>query len=462
MFDAKLYAGRRQTLKKQVKSGLILFLGNDESPMNYAANTFPFRQDSSFLYFFGLDTPGLAAVLDADAGTERVFGDDIGIEDIIWMGYLPTVKQRALSAGVKDTAPLAALADTLKAATAAGRKIHFLPPYRAENARRVESLLGFAPGGAKAAASLELIKAVVEQRIIKSPEEIDEIEAALDVSRDMYLFAMTAAKAGRTEAEVAGGMEGLALARGVHPAFPFIVTINGQTLHNHDHGNVMKKGQLLVVDAGAESPRHYASDITRTIPVGGKFNARQKDIYGIVLKGQEAALRMVKPGLKYRDVHLQTARVMADGLKGLGLMKGDIDEAVSRGAHALYFPHGLGHHMGLDVHDMEDLGETHVGYSDAVKRSDQFGLAYLRMAKELKPGYVLTVEPGLYFIPALIAKWKGEKRFPEFIDYAKAAKYLDFGGCRIEDNILITKAGARVLGRKIPKTVAEVERAASA
>ncbi len=460
MFDAKLYAGRRQALRKQVKSGLILFLGHDESPMNYPANTFPFRQDSSFLYFFGLDTPGLAAILDAEAGTERVYGDDIGIEDIIWMGYLPTVKQRALAVGVKDTAPLAELEKALQGSAAAGRKIHFLPPYRAEGARRIEALLGLPAGGARAAASLDLIKAIVDQRIIKGAEEIDEIEAALDVSRDMYLFAMGAAKAGRTEAEVAGGMEGLALARGVHPAFPFIVTVNGQTLHNHDHGNVMKKGQMLVVDAGAESPRHYASDITRTIPVGGKFNARQKDVYGIVLEGQETAIRMMKPGLKYREVHLKTARVMAEGLKGLGLMKGDLDEAVARGAHALYFPHGVGHHLGLDVHDMEDLGETHVGYSDAVKRSDQFGLAYLRMAKELRPGHVMTVEPGLYFIPALVAKWKMEKKFPEYIDYAKAEKFLDFGGCRIEDNVLVTKAGARVLGKKIPKTVAEVEKAA--
>jgi Xaa-Pro aminopeptidase len=461
MFDAKLYAGRRQALRKQVKSGLILFLGHDESPMNYPANPYPFRQDSSFLYFFGLDTPGLAAVLDADAGTDRVFGDDIGIEDIIWMGYLPTVKQRALAVGVKDTAPLAKLEETLKSAAAAGRKIHFPPPYRSENARRIEALLGLPAGGARPAASLDLIKAIVDQRIIKGAEEIDEIESALDISRDMYLFAMAAAKAGQTEAEVAGGMEGLALARGVHPAFPFIVTVNGQTLHNHDHSNVMKKGQMLVVDAGAESPRHYASDITRTIPVGGKFNARQKDVYGIVLAGQEAALGMMKPGLKYRDVHLKTARVMADGLKGLGLMKGDLDDAVARGAHALFFPHGVGHHMGLDVHDMEDLGETHVGYNGAVKRSDQFGLAYLRMAKELKPGHVLTVEPGLYFIPALFAKWKTEKKFPEFIDYAKAEKYLDFGGCRIEDNVLVTKAGARLLGRRIPKTVAEVEKAAA-
>lgn len=460
MFDAKLYAGRRQALRKQVKSGLVFFLGHDESPMNYPANTYPFRQDSSFLYFFGLDTPGLAAVLDVEAGTERVFGDDIGIEDIIWMGYLPTVKQRAQAAGVKDTVPLAELEKTLHSSAAAGRKIHFLPPFRAEGARRIEALLGLPPGGARAASSVDLIKAVVEQRIVKGLGEVDEIEAALDVSRDMYLFAMGAAKAGRIEAEVAGGMEGLALARGVGPAFPFIVTVNGQTLHNHDHGNVMKKGQMLVVDAGAESPRHYASDITRTIPVGGKFNARQKDVYGIVLEGQETAIRMMKPGLKYRDVHLKVARIMAEGLKSLGLMKGDLDEAVARGAHALYFPHGIGHHLGLDVHDMEDLGETHVGYSDAVKRSDQFGLAYLRMAKELKPGHVLTVEPGLYFIPALVAKWKGEKKFPEYIDYAKAEKFLDFGGCRIEDNVLVTKAGARVLGRKIPKTVAEVEKAA--
>ncbi len=461
MFDAKTYSERRRTLLRQLRSGLVVLFGNDESPMNYVANTYPFRQDSTFLYFFGLATPGLAAVLDADAGTETLYGDDIGLEDIIWMGYLPTLKQRALAVGVKDTAPRAEFEKTVRKAVQAGRKVHVLPAYRADTAQSIERLLGLAPGEAKAKASSELIKAVVEQRAIKSATEIDEIEAALGTTHEMYLFAMKTAKPGRYERDVAGGMEGIALTRGVRPAFPLIVTVNGQILHNHDHSNLMKKGQMLVVDAGAESPRGYASDITRTIPVGGRFNSRQKEVYEAVLAGQETAIKMMKPGLKYRDVHLKVAHVLATGLKGLGLMKGDLKEAVAKGAHAMFFPHGLGHHIGLDVHDMENLGENNVGYSDAIKRSEQFGLAYLRMAKELKPGHVLTVEPGVYFIPALLAKWKKEKKFPEFINYAKAEKYLDFGGVRIEDNVLVTKAGARVLGKKIPKTVAEIEKAAA-
>ena len=461
MFDAKTYSERRRTLLKQIRSGLIVLIGNEESPMNYAANTYPFRQDSTFLYYFGLATPGLAGILDAEAGSETLYGDDIGLEDIIWMGYLPTLQQRALTAGVKDTAPLAKFEETVKKAVQAGRKVHVLPAYRAETARTIERLLELAPGEAKAKASTELIKAVVEQRVIKSAAEIDEIELALGATAEMYRFAMKTAKAGRYERDVAGGMEGIGLTRGFPPAFPFIVTVNGQTLHNHDHGNLMKKGHLLVVDAGAESPCGYASDITRTIPVGGRFNARQQEVYEVVLAGQETAIKMMKPGLKYRDVHLKVASVMAAGLKDLGLMKGDLKEAVAKGAHALFFPHGLGHHLGLDVHDMENLGENYVGYSDAIKRSEQFGLAYLRMGKELKPGHVLTVEPGIYFIPALVATWKKDKKFLEFIPYAKVEKYLDFGGVRIEDNVLVNKAGARVLGKKIPKAVAEVEKAAA-
>jgi Xaa-Pro aminopeptidase len=461
MFDAKTHSERRRTILRQIRSGLVVFFGNEESPMNYAANTYPFRQDSTFLYFFGLATPGLAGILDADAGSETLYGDDIGLEDIIWMGYLPTLQQRGLAVGVKETAPRAKFEETVRKAVQAGRKVHVLPAYRADTARTVEGLLGLAAGEAKAKASPELIKAVVEQRVIKSAAEIDEIEVALGTTAEMYHFAMKTAKPGRYERDVAGGMAGIALARGLQPAFPLIVTVNGQILHNHDHGNLMKKGQMLVVDAGAESPRGYASDITRTIPVGGRFNARQKEVYDVVLAGQETAIKMMKPGLKYRDVHLKVATVMASGLKDLGLMKGDLKEAVAKGAHALFFPHGLGHHLGLDVHDMENLGENYVGYSDTIKRSEQFGLAYLRMGKELKPGHVLTVEPGVYFIPALVSKWKKEKKFLEFIPYAKVEKYLDFGGVRIEDNVLVNKAGARVLGKKIPKTVAEVEKAAA-
>jgi Xaa-Pro aminopeptidase len=459
MFKETTYIQRRELLKKQVQSGILAFFGNEESPMNYPANTYDFRQDSTFLYFFGLDTPGLAAVIDLDEGKECLFGNDINLEDIIWMGDLPKLAERAAAVGVKNTAPRKAFEESVAKAVGAGRKVHYLPPYRSETAAAISSLLGLPAKDVKASASPDFIKAVVGQRMIKSKEEIKEIESALDVSAEMYRRAMKLAKPGRYEREVVGAMEGVVNALGCRMAFPPIVTINGQILHMHSHANELRKGRMLVMDVGAESWLHYASDVTRTVPVGGKFNQRQKDVYEIVLKGQETAIRSIKPGVMYKEIHLKTARTMASGLKDLGLMKGDIDQAVAQGAHAMFFPHGLGHNMGLDVHDMEDLGEDYVGYDKTVERSSQFGLAYLRMAKELRPGHVLTVEPGIYFIPALFAKWKKEKKHTGFIDYGKAETFLDFGGVRIEDNVLVTEKGRRVLGTPIPKTVAEVEKA---
>jgi len=458
MFEANVYRRRRRSLQQKIKSGLIVFLGNDEVPMNYAANTYHFRQDSSFLYFFGLDTPGLAAVLDLDEGQATLFGDDIGLEDIIWMGSLPKLKERAKWAGVSRTETAAKLEAVISRARAKGRVVHFLPPYRLESKAKLSRLLGIAPQNLKARASTELIRAVVGLRLVKSAPEVREVEKALAVTRQMYLTAMKTVEPGVLEQEVVGLMDGLALAGGAGTAFPTILTVNGQILHNHDHSHIMKKGRLLVVDSGAESNRHYASDITRTLPVSGKFTTRQREIYEIVLAAQEAAIAAMKPGLSFRDVHLKAARIMAAGLKDVGLMKGDTEEAVAAGAHALFFPHGLGHSLGLDVHDMEDLGENFVGYGEKAKRSEQFGLAYLRFARELRPGQLMTVEPGIYFIPALAAKWKKEKKHTAFINYLKVQTYLDFGGIRIEDNVLITAAGRRVLGEPIPKKVKDIER----
>jgi len=458
MFEANIYRRRRNRLQQKVKSGLIVFLGNDEVPMNYAANAYPFRQDSSFLYYFGLDMPGLAAVIDLDDRKAVLFGDDIGLEDIIWMGFLPKLKDRAKLAGVSLTAPAAKLEAVISRARAKGRRVHFLPPYRTEAQAKLSRLLGMAPAKLKARASAELILAVAGQRLVKSGPEVREIEKALEVTRQMYLAAMKTVRPGVVEQDVVGLMDGLALAGGAGTAFPTILTVNGQILHNHDHSHVMKKGRLLVVDSGAESKRRYASDITRTLPVSGKFTTRQREIYEIVLAAQEAAIAGMKPGVPFRDVHLKAARLMAAGLKAVGLMKGDTEEAVAAGAHALFFPHGLGHPLGLDVHDMENLGENFVGYDDKVKRSDQFGLAYLRFARELRPGYVMTIEPGIYFIPALVAQWKKEKKHTDFINYLKVQTYLDFGGIRIEDNVLITAGGHRVLGQPIPKKVKDLER----
>jgi Xaa-Pro aminopeptidase len=311
------------------------------------------------------------------------------------MGFLPTLAERAAGVGVTRTAGLNDLASVLQEAAAKGRPIHFLPPYRPETLVKLEKLFGLKPDEVRAKVSAALVKAVVGLRSVKSDDEVAEVEKALTTTYKMFLTAMSMALPGMWEHDIAGRVDGLAIAGGAGIAFPTILTKHGQILHNHSHDNRLRKGDLLVVDAGAESNGHYAGDITRTIPVGGKFSTRQKDIYDVVLKAQETAIKAIKPGIKYREIHLQAARVIASGMKGLGLMKGDIEEAVLQGAHALFFPHGLGHMLGLDVHDMENLGENHVGYDDTVQRSKQFGLAYLRMAKELKPGYILTVEPGL-------------------------------------------------------------------
>ena len=457
MFDAKIYKQRRDRLKKQVGSGVVLFLGNDESPMNYPANPYHFRQDSSFLYFFGLDSPGLAGLVDIDNNKDIIFGNDVDVEDIIWMGFQSLLKDRAVKVGVQETAPLEKLAEILKTSLGKGQKVHFLQPYRIENVVKIEQLLGIKSSLIKDYVSKVLVKAVVEQRSVKIDEEIEQIEIALEAAYEMHTTAMKMTKPGRYEIEISGAIEGIALSHGAGVSFPVILSMDGQTLHNHYHGNQLKEGRMVVNDSGAESSLHYAADITRTIPVSGKFTPKQARIYNLVLKAQEEGIQAIKPGIKYRDVHLKSVKVIASGLKELGLMKGDVEEAVKAGAHALFMPHGLGHMMGLDVHDMEDIGEDQVGYDNNTNRSEQFGLAYLRLAKELKPGNVLTVEPGIYFIPALIDKWSKENKFAEFIDYKKVEEYRDFSGIRIEDDVLVTDEGCRVLGKPIPKTVEEVE-----
>jgi Xaa-Pro aminopeptidase len=457
MFEAEVYVKRRKSLKDQMKSGIILLLGNEESPMNYPANTYHFRQDSNFLYFFGLDNPGFAGLIDVEEDKDYIYGEDFTLDDIIWMGPQPTVKKLAQHVGVSHSGSLAQLKEKLNIAISQNRKIHFVPPYRAENILKLEKLLGIVNSNIKQYASLDLIKAIVKLRSVKSEAEISEIEKALDISTEMYTVIMQLAFPGTYEREIAGKIEGIANSYGNTIAFPIILSVHGETLHNHYHGNRLEKNQLLVADSGAESPEHYASDITRTFPVGGVFTPLQKEIYQLVLDSQLAAIEAMKPGKPFKEIHLQVAKIMASGLKDLGLMKGDVDTAVNEGAHAMFFPHGLGHMMGLDVHDMEDLGEDYIGYDDTIKRSDQFGLAYLRMAKALQPGYVITVEPGIYFIPALIDKWNAEKKFTDFINYSKVEQYKKFGGIRIEDDVLVTQEGHRVLGKSIPKSIDEIE-----
>lgn len=370
MFDSKVYSARRDELRKKIKSGIGLFIGNVDSPMNYPSNQYHFRQDSDFLYYFGIDLPGFIGVIDFDSGKEYLHGNDFDMDDIVWMGPQPTVRELASKCGITDTGSL----------------------------------------------------------------------ASLDNERDIF-----------------GIVEGIAFGKGYGTSFPTILSINGQTLHNHSHINDLKTGRMMVTDAGAESELHYASDITRTTPVGGKFGPLQKEIYEIVLQANLKAIDATKPGLSNRDIHFLACKTIASGLKDVGLMKGSTDDAVSAGAHALFMPHGIGHMLGLDVHDMEALGENFVGYNDEIKRSTQFGTSFLRFALQYKPGHVFTIEPGIYFIPELIEMWKAEGKFSEFINYEKLTKYMEIGGVRIEDDVVIIENGHKVLGKPIPKTTEEVE-----
>lgn len=457
MFTAEVYIERRRRLKEQIQSGLILFLGNEESPMNYLDNQYPFRQDSSFLYFFGLDCPSLDAIIDIDRDKEVIFGDDLTVDDIIWTGPQPALSERSEATGVSETAGLDKLQSVLEKAVKHKRDIHFLPQYRADNILKIAELLDITPCSVPEYVSERLIRAVVAQRSIKNEQEISEIETALNISYEMQTAAMKMSKPGLYERQIAGAMEGIALSLGGRLSFPTIFSIHGETLHNHSHDNLMKAGDIAVNDSGAETSLGYASDITRTIPISGKFSQQQKEIYSIILNAQEQAIGAIKPGIEFRNIHSLACKVLSSGLKDLGLMKGDIDEAVDNGAHTLFFQCGLGHMLGLDVHDMEGLGEEYVGYTDTIQRNPEFGWKSLRLAKELEAGFVITVEPGIYFIPELIKRWKAENKHSQYINYDVVVKYENFGGVRIEDDVLVTENGCRVLGKKIPKTIAEVE-----
>ena len=458
MFETSVYKNRRARLKEKVKSGLVLILGNGEAPANYTDNTYKFRQDSSFLYFFGLNQPGFAGVIDIDSGDEYLFGNDVDMDDIIWMGPQPSVKDMAARVGVSKTAPFARLADCMKTAISQGRRIHFLPPYRFRNMLLLEELLGIRPALVKNYASLELIKAVVDLRSVKEPCEIEEITKACNIGYEMHTAAMRNCKPGVKEQYIAGLIEGIAASYGSMVSFPVILSQNGETLHNHDHSQILQEGRMMLTDAGAEEVSHYCSDFTRTVPVGGKFLTRQKEVYNIVLAANNKAIEIAKPGVTYQYVHLEVCNVLAQGLKDLGLMKGDVNEAVAAGAHALFMPHGLGHMMGLDVHDMEDLGQIYVGYDDETRPIDQFGTSSLRMGRRLQEGFVITDEPGCYFIPALIDQWRAQGMHKEFLNYDKIETFKDFGGIRLEDDILIIPGGSRFLGdKRTPITVEEVE-----
>ena len=454
MFAKETYINRREQLKKTVGAGLLLFMGNDECGMNYEDNTYDFRQDSTFLYYFGLSYPGLSAVINIDEDGVIIFGDEISIDHIVWMGTQPTLKEKSEMIGVRNVMPSSQLQKYLQSAKGKGQQIHFLPSYRPEHKLKLHEWLNLPVS--QQTPSTDFIKAVVNMRNYKTEEEIIEIEKACDITADMHIAAMKAVRVGMKEYEVAARIADIAIASGGRLSFPIIATINGQILHNHFHGNTVKEGDMFLVDAGAETEMGYAGDMSSTIPAGKKFTSRQKDIYDIQVASHLASVEALRPGIYFRDVYDLSAKIICEGMKSLGIMKGDSDDAVRSGAHAMFFPCGLGHMMGLDVHDMENLGEVWVGY-DGEPKSTQFGRKSLRLARKLEPGFVLTIEPGIYFIPELIDLWKGEKRFSEFINYDKLEEYRNFGGLRNEEDYLITDTGSRLLGKKIPLTTEEVE-----
>lgn len=453
--NANTYIERRRSLRAAVPNGAILILANAEAPKNYTDNVYPFRQDSNFLYYVGVNEAEMAALLLPD-GSEILFGREEHPDDLVWHGPHAVLSDHASASGFAGTGLRKALPGVAADLLAKGVEIHYLPPYRAERRFDLAEILNDDPRSVGEGVSRALIKAVIAQRSIKTGEEIAEIEGALAVTAKAYREVMAATRPGRTEAELAAILQRVALAHDRQQSFNPIVSVRGEVLHNTSYSNTLADGQLLLVDSGADSARWYASDITRTFPVNGTFSPQQRGIYEIVLAMQEAAINAASPGRTNRELHRLAALTAAQGLIDLGLMQGDPQAAVDAGAHALFFPHGLGHMLGQDVHDMEDLGDL-VGYDEGDSRSEQFGLAFLRLAKKLEPGFVITIEPGLYFVPALIEQWRNENRHGEFIRYDRLEAYQGFGGIRIEDDVLITDNGSRVLGPGIPKTVADLE-----
>ena len=459
LFSKQTYIDRRTILRQRVGSGLIVLFGNNESPVNYPSNGYKFRQDSSFLYYFGLQRDGLVGVIDADSGDEWLVGDDIDIEDIVWFGSVDSVADMAEQTGCAKSAPMSRLESLFRDAQDSGREIHFLPPYRHDQMIKLMDLTGIHPRDQRAHASLKLIQAVVDQRIVKSAEEIDEIERACAIGYEMHTTAMRMCRPGVTEQEIAGRISGIAASKGCIVSFPSILSMHGEIMHGYPSPRPLEAGRLMLCDCGAETNENYCSDNTRTTPISGRFDSRQRDIYQIVVDAHDRAFEFARPDVKWWDVHFAAARVITEGLKELGLMKGDTDDALATGAHAMFFPHGLGHAMGMDVHDMEGLGQIYVGFDEEVRPNlEQFGTNALRFGRRLREGYVMTDEPGIYFIPALIDEWRSKGHCSDFLNFDRIEQYKDFGGIRIEDDLLITADGARYLGKqRIPYHVEELE-----
>ncbi|MCM1151014.1 MAG: Xaa-Pro aminopeptidase [Alistipes sp.] len=458
MFSANTYAARRATLRTKIGGGLILLPGNMQSPNNYPNNAYYYRQDSTFLYYFGLNIPSLAGLIDADTGEEMLFGDDFTVEDIIWMGPQPTLRELGAQVGIADTFPMSELEKRLRTALALGRRIHYLPPYRGETKLQLSELLGIAPAMLHTRKSVDLMLAVAEMREVKSAEEIEELERAFHIGYKMHTLAMKMCRPGIVEREIAGAIEGISKSFGSGVSFPSIVSQHGETLHNVCADGVLKEGRLLLVDAGGESVDNYCSDHTRTYPVSGKFTSKQREIYEIVLAAHDRVAEIVKPDMMYSDVHTAAYLTLAEGLIGAGLVKGSAADAVASGAMTLFMPHGLGHGIGMDVHDCEAFGERSFDFSEIAGRAAASGTCIYRAAWRLRTGTVMSDEPGIYFIPALIDKCRAEGLYKGIIDYRALDAYRDFGGIRIEDDLLVTRSGCRLIGdRKIPITVDELE-----
>lgn len=458
MFDSNIYINRRAVLRKKFQSGILLFMGNGESPMNYADNTYHFRQDSSFLYYFGINVPDLVAVVDVDEEKDMVFGTEMSIDDLVWMGRQESLKDKCAKAGVTQFVALDKLAGYLEQAKLKNREIRFLPPYRAESKIALSRLLGIDVHHVADFPSPDFIKAVAAQRSVKAPEEIAELDKAASISADIQLMVMQTTKPGMYEREIAAAIHEAALRSGGNLAYPVILTVNGEILHNHYQGNILEEGKLVLNDSGVETAMGYAGDLTRTFPVAKQFTTEQKEVYDVVLQAYRQASGMLASGIRYLDVHLEACKQLVLGLKAMGLMKGDAEAAVAEGAHTLFFQCGTGHMMGLDVHDMEDLGEQYVGYTDTLKKNTtQFGLKSLRLGKALETGYVMTVEPGIYFNKELLDRYQAAGSFSGFINYKAVEKFRDFGGIRIEDDFLVLEKGARMLGKHLAITTTEIE-----
>ncbi len=449
MFSKSTYELRRKRLGELVGDGVIVLLGNNDSPCNYPANSYKFRQDSSFLYYFGQKREGLIGVIDVDNQKEYLFGDDIDIDDIIWYGFVPSVKDLGMEVGVPNSGSMSDFQSFIKKSLSSGRVVHYLPPYRYDHKILIGDLLGIHPNATSTQSSVRLIKSIVSMRSKKSSEEIVEIERAMSIGYKMHTAAMKACKPGVSEHEIAGILEGIAHQYGSQVSFGTILSMHGEIQHGYPSTRPLESGRLMLCDAGAETIEHYCSDNTRVTPISGKFTSKQLDIYQIVESCHDLVIEKAKPGVKWLDMHLDVAHLMTEMLKDIGLMKGNTEDAVSCGAHAMFFVHGLGHMMGMDVHDMEGLGQIYVGFDDEVRPSDQFGLNCLRCGRRMEPGFVMTDEPGIYFIPHLIDLWKGQGLHKDYINYDKVEEYRDFGGIRLEDDLLITESGNRVLGEKI-------------